>query len=666
MEATPLDKKITRWLLPALVFMAVLAAFSPCLDNGFVGWDDDVYLLSNTAFRGLGWAQLRWMFTGRSFGRFGLYQPATWLSFGLDYKLWGLEPWGYHLTNILLHAAAAVLFYFVCLRLFEKAAPRAGCDARALGAAAAALAFAVHPLRVESVAWATERKDVLSGALLIACVWAYLEERLAISWCLFALSLSAKASGIFLPAALLVLDAYPLRRRGRWAEKIPFVLLAAASAAATLRARAAMAPGHEFTRVNAAWRAGQVFYGLAAYPMKTLWPTALSAYYPPRPWFGSWLPQAALLGALASTAAWALWALRKRLPAVSAAAAWSALALAPVSGIVQHGLTFSMFDRYTYLPSLGWSALLGGAVLMAVRGGRRSVLAAAGLLLVAWGGLTWRRSIVWRDSLSLWGDAARVEPSAMALDHLAVAQGAAGKAVAAVASEESALALDPSYAMAYSNLGLAMRSTGRNDRAQAVWRLGLSLDPDSALIQSQLGELLCAEKTSCGSEGLALLRKAVEHGAGDQARDALGAAFVRVGDAASARRVYEEALAADGGDAVAHVNLGLLLDAAGERAAARAHYRRALRDRDQRAAAHADWGNSLLAQGLLDEAAVHYGEALRLDPGLVPAQVNLGNILARHGRFAEAAQRYRSALKKDPGSLEARANLAAVRRAVVR
>ena len=662
MVASLLEKKLARWAPPALVFFAVLAAFAPCLDNGFV-WDDEFYLLSNRSFRGLGPAQLRWMFTTH---RFGLYHPLTWLSFGLDYKMWGLESWGYHLTNILLHAAAAVIFYFVCRSLFEKAAPKAGADATALGATVAALVFAVHPLRVESVAWVTERKDVLAGALLLACVWAYIEERVAASWCLFALSLGAKASGVFLPAALLVLDAYPLRRRGRWLEKIPFVLLAAGAAAANLGARAEMDQLNHPAPVNAAWRFGQVFYGLAVYPLKTLWSTTLSAYYPPRPWFGAWFPNAAALGLLAAVAAWVLWSARKRFPALAAAAAWYVLALAPVSGIVQMGVPHSIADRFTYLPNLAWAALFGGAFLL-IRGfSRRVLLVGSGLMLIFWGTLTRRQASIWRDSRSLWEAASIAEPSALAFDSLAVALGAAGESDAAVIADRHALQLDPSFATAYENMGLGLKALGRRDEAEEVWRRGLSVAPASAVLRARLGELLCAQKVACRREGLALLRRAVELGAVGTARDDLGAALARLGDSAGARREYEEALAADGDDAVAHVNLGLLLDAAGEREQARGHYRRALRDWDHRAAAQTDWGNSLLAQGRLDEADFHYAEAIRIDPGMTTALVNSGNILARRGRYADAASRYLAALKKDPGSSEARANLAAVLRAAGR
>jgi tetratricopeptide (TPR) repeat protein len=659
METSRLEKTLSRWAPPALVFFAALAAFAPCLGNDFVGWDDDLYLLKNTAFRGLGWEQLHWMFTTR---RFGLYQPLTWLSFGLDYKLWGLEPWGYHLTNLLLHATAAVLFYFICLKLFEKAVPKAGGDALALGAGAAALAFAVHPLRVESVVWAVERKDVLSGALLLASVWAYLEERVALSCGLFALSLGAKASGVFLPAALLAFDVYPLRRPGRWREKTPFLAIAAGATAATMRAQSELAKLAPLPPINAASRVGQVFYGLAAFAMKTVWPASLSPYYPPRPWFGTWLPQTAVLAALGLAAAWAVWTQRRRYPEAAAAAIWTVLALGPVSGIVQQGVPHAFADRFTYLPSLGWCALFGGSFLPARGRSRGVLLAGTALLLAVWGALSWRQTMTWRDSLTLWSRAVQVEPSALAYDNLAVSQGAAGRADASVSSDRRALEIDSAYVKAYANYGLALKSTGRADAAEEAWRRGLSLAPESALLKPLLGELLCEKADSCRREGLALLRRSVEAGAAGKTRDDLAAALASLGDAPGARREYEAILAADGDDAIAHVNLGMLLDAAGERTKARNHYRKALRTWDQRAPAHADWGNSLLAEHRLDEAAFHYAEAIRIDPGLTPAQVNLGNVLARRGRYAEAAGRYRAALKKDPGSFEARANLSTVRR----
>src|SRR5260370_4631864 len=157
-------------IAPALVGLVTLLLFLPALGNGFVNWDDEVNLVSNPHYRGLGWAQLRWMF-GNTLG--GHYIPVTWLSFGLDYVLWGMRPAGYHATSVALHAANAILFYFVARRLLHAAVQADGRSV-ILGAAVAALLFSLHPLRVESVAWATERRDVLMGFFTLLCGLAYL------------------------------------------------------------------------------------------------------------------------------------------------------------------------------------------------------------------------------------------------------------------------------------------------------------------------------------------------------------------------------------------------------------------------------------------------------------------------------------------------------------
>jgi hypothetical protein len=155
-----------RWvsrLIPVLIALVTGAAFLPVLDNEFVNWDDEINLVYNLHYRGLGWQQLGWMWTTSHMGH---YIPLTWMTFGLDYLLWGMRPVGYHLTSLVLHAANAVVFYFVARRILGAALLGPANLNHLLGAfpaAFAALAFAIHPLRVESVAWATERRDVLSG-----------------------------------------------------------------------------------------------------------------------------------------------------------------------------------------------------------------------------------------------------------------------------------------------------------------------------------------------------------------------------------------------------------------------------------------------------------------------------------------------------------------------
>ena len=160
------------WLVPALIALVIFAAFLPALHNQFVNWDDDKNFLENPHYRGLGWTQLSWMWTTHM----GHYIPLTWMTLGLDYLLWGMNPVGYHLTNLLLHAANAVVFFFVVRRLLTRAlsSPSEHGYALAVSAGFAALLFAIHPLRVESVAWVTERRDVLSGLLYLSAILIYL------------------------------------------------------------------------------------------------------------------------------------------------------------------------------------------------------------------------------------------------------------------------------------------------------------------------------------------------------------------------------------------------------------------------------------------------------------------------------------------------------------
>ena len=168
--ASPPRRWRSSFVVPAALALTTFIVFLPALKAGFVNWDDDTNFLDNANYRGLGLAQLQWMFTTFLMGH---YIPFTWMTFGLDYVLWGMNPAGYHLSNILLHAANAVLFYFIALHLLRlnvPVCPADGPSAPILGSALATLLFAVHPLRAESVAWITERRDVLSGLFCLAAV----------------------------------------------------------------------------------------------------------------------------------------------------------------------------------------------------------------------------------------------------------------------------------------------------------------------------------------------------------------------------------------------------------------------------------------------------------------------------------------------------------------
>src|SRR5256886_11921328 len=261
------------WLVPVLIALVTVAAFLPALQNQFVSWDDAENFLDNPHYRGLGWTHLRWMWTTH----LGHYIPLTWMTLGLDYLLWGMNPVGYHLTSLLLHAANAVVFFFVVRRILKRALPSPSERGHALAVSAgfAALVFAIHPLRVESVAWVTERRDVLSGLFYLSAILIYLWacERGArgrgwywLSVAVFGCALLSKSMVVNLPVVLVILDVYPLRRLGGavgwlsesarrvYVEKIPFLLPAGTTSAITPLAPASHHPHVSLVQTRAPGR----------------------------------------------------------------------------------------------------------------------------------------------------------------------------------------------------------------------------------------------------------------------------------------------------------------------------------------------------------------------------------------------------------------------------
>ncbi len=364
-------------LVPMALAAAAAVAFLPILGNGFVDWDDTRNFLGNPHYRGLGWTQLRWMATESHHGHF---VPLAWLTLALDYVVWGMKPAGYHLTSLVIHAAATAVFYFVARALIVRATPVAA-GAATTGAAAAALLFGLHPLRVESVAWATERRDVLLGLFFLLTVLAYVRSTAATGarrrWLLGAsvaahlAALLSKSITITAPLVLVLLDIYPLRRlpgaSNRWAsrsaarvlgEKLPHAALSAAQALLTYQFFRA-----DFGAVGRLlhWHEGlaRILLSLWFYPLKTLVPVGLSPLYE-APVSPSLIDPSVLWAATGITLVTALgWLLRHRCSGVATAWASYIIMLAPVSGAASLGHHLTA-DRYSYLPCLGFAVLAGG------------------------------------------------------------------------------------------------------------------------------------------------------------------------------------------------------------------------------------------------------------------------------------------------------------------
>jgi tetratricopeptide (TPR) repeat protein len=485
----------TRIAAYVLVVAAALVCFWPAVGGEFLDWDDGYLLVHNPYYRGFDAVHLGWMFTTFHMGH---YHPLTWMSFALDHALWGVDPRGYHLTNVVLHVANAALVLALASMVLARAD---AARANRLGAATlAALLFAVHPLRVESVAWATERRDVLSAFFLLLTTIAWLRwtdpgERArgrwyAVALLCFALSLGAKAVGMTLPAVLLVLDVWPLRRLGdppdRRAglrlvvEKLPFVVLALAAAVLAFRAQQASGAMATAAHVTVLQRAVQATYGLAFYVRKSILPTRLSAAYLLDEHLDPSAARYALsvLGVAAGAAV--VLVLRRRWPAGVVAFVCYAILVSPVLGLTQSGIQI-VADRYSYLPCLPLVLLVAagfGRVPATTASGR--ALAAAALIVVAVLGVQTRRQVrVWHDSLALWDHTIAVDPENwLAYNVRGTRYEELGDLDRAVADYDVSLRLNPSYATAYNNRGHARLGQGEVDAAVDDWTRALALRPD--------------------------------------------------------------------------------------------------------------------------------------------------------------------------------------------
>ena len=513
------------WLLLALVCACALAAFLPALGAGFVDWDDDRNLVDNPNYRGLGPRQLHWMLTATWMGH---YIPLTWITFGANYVAGGMDPRSYHLGNLLLHAANAGVFFLVARRLLARAG---GAQAVDWGAAAAAMLFALHPLRVESVAWVTERRDVLCAFFYLSSVLAYLRgvegggrlrgRWLAVSLAALVAALLSKAMAMTLPLTLLVLDWYPLRRRalgGRAliTEKVGHFALAGAAAVVASWAvtRGAAWTGYDTYGLGA--RLAMTAYAFWFYPWKLVWPVGLSPLYelPAR----VELTEARFLWPALAVAliTLVLLAARRRWPGALAAWLHSMVVLAPVSGVAHAGYQLA-HDRYSYFSGLGFAVLAGGAVAWLIgqrERGRvsRPVMAAAmggaALALLGLGIGTWQHTRIWRDSASLWRAAVAADPACALCRHkLGNLLLAARRYPEAEAELRRAAALRPERAGPHVSLGALLVEQGRYPEADAALRHALELSPHSAEALANLGALRARQGRN--GEAIALLRGAL-------------------------------------------------------------------------------------------------------------------------------------------------------------
>jgi Flp pilus assembly protein TadD len=598
-----------RLLIAVAIALLAIAVFWQVLGHPFVSFDDDEYVTANpVVLGGLSKSGLAWAFSTMHFTN---WHPLTWLSHMVDVELFGLNPRGHHLTSLLLHALNSTLLFLLLSRMTGANWP----------SAFAAAAFAVHPLRVESVAWIAERKDVLGGFFWILTMGAYVRytERTTL-WrylcvvLLFALGLMAKPMLVTLPFALLLLDYWPLSRFPRWgaflgrfpdgsvqsggpgllAEKIPLFLLTVVSCVFTYTASSYGGALIDHGKLPFPVKATNALVSYAIYIGKTVWPSSLAVFYPhpdaiPSEWT---ITGAAALAAIA--VAVTIWH-GKRLPYLAVGLLWFAGTLIPVIGLVQVG-SQGMADRYTYIPSIGLfiAAAWGIRDLSAGWRIRKQVLACLfGVVIVALSAVTLRQLTYWSSNTSLFSHAIEVTSgNFLAESNLGVALETQGKTEEAITHYRKAIAIRPTYVDARYNLAVALARLGRTDEAIASYRKTLEYDPRHA---------------------------------------------------------------------PAHNNLGFLLAGRGNLDAAIAEYKEAIRIQGTFLLAYNNLGAALGRQGKLDESIWHFSQAARINPQDVMTHLNLGVAWQMKGDLGTALYHFREAQRLRPGDPDIARQLEAIR-----
>jgi Flp pilus assembly protein TadD len=662
--------RVPAWLLAVLLALMTIALYWPATQYDFVSLDDPDYVTSNVHVQnGLTLGGMEWAFLNPVSAN---WHPLTMLSHMLDCQLFGLKPWGHHLTNLLLHALNTVLV-FLLLRSMTGALWRS---------ALVAALFGAHPLHVESVAWVAERKDVLSAfffLLTLLCWVRFVSESTVhsprsrvfygASLAMFALGLMSKAMLVTLPFVLLLLDYWPLKRftihdsrftiyKTLLLEKIPFFVLAAAASLVTLAVQkqgGAVITVEDYPMGD---RVENVLISYCRYLGKMFWPTDMAVFYP---YPGSWPLMEVLLAGVFLCGISAVFFLgRHRHPFLLVGWLWFVGTLVPVIGLVQVGKQ-SMADRYAYIPSLGLLVLIiwGAHELAGRRRHRVMALAVSGLAaIVLCLAVTRQQLAYWKDSEALFRHALNVtQNNYIAHNDLGITLVNQGKAGEAISHFEEAIRIKPNYAEQYGNLGIAFLKTGQTNEALEQFQKAVLVKPDDADAHYGLGGALLnqGQTDEAISEYQEAIRLKPDYA---DAHYNLGLALARKNQIDEAISQYQTALHLKPDSADAHYSLGIAFDNKNQFDEAVSQFQETLRLKPDDADTHVALGVVLLDKGQIDEAISQYQEALRLKPDDAAAHNKLGIALAQKNQIDVAIGQFQEAIRLKPDYTDAQKNLA--------
>jgi tetratricopeptide (TPR) repeat protein len=664
-------------ILALILVAATWAVYWPVKNHEFVNFDDHEYITENWVVqKGLSRESVAWAFTS-AFPTY--WHPLTWLSIMADVELFGLDPGRHHVSNVFLHTINAVLLFSVLLRM-------SGAMWRSFFVA---LLFALHPLHVESVAWATARKDVLSTFFLFLTIWAYqgytkkkTVKRYLLVLVPYGLGLMSKPMLVTLPFILLLMDYWPLgrlhfqepapqkkkkgkrpaaeERAGSSAvslvlEKLPFLGLALICTLAVSFLRMAGEPFVSFEMRPLTLRMANALVSYVGYLWQTIWPMDLAAYYP----FPVSLPSWQVAGSALLLAVISLGAIRSssRRPYFLVGWLWYLVTLLPVIGLIQWGMWPATADRFTYVSLIGVFIVAAWGIPEIIGGWKHKevILAASGGAAVLYFSVfTWFQLSHWQNSITLFTRALEVtENNYIAHNNVGVALKEKGEVDSAIRHYREAFRIFPFFSLVHANLGNALRDQGKVNEAVVHYQEALKARPTDEVVHHNFGVALAMKGHF--DEAILHFQEAIKvypYHPGTHFN--LGLALARQDRMDEAIACFSEAIRIKPAYPEALFNLGVAFDSQGKLEDAISYYQKGLELKAEDARLHYSLGMALARKGEIEKAARHFSEAIRLKPEFEEAHYNLGIANARLGKTREAAANFSEALRINPGFVEAK------------
>jgi tetratricopeptide (TPR) repeat protein len=670
-----------EFFIGAFLFLICLVVFSPVYHADFIHWDDDLNITGNPHIKEINRENLRWMFTDFAFMR--RYVPMSWLTWGVTAHIFGLNPRAFHLEGLLLHAINAVLLFVLLKKILSLASKEQNGTHATIAAAAGALLWAIHPLRVEVVAWANCQMYAQSLLLLMLSTLVYLravarqtanKALIFLSAFLFLLSLLSYPTGIAFVAVLLILDIFLLRRlpmdprrwfeasmRPLWLEKVPFIIATVAVAGVTLWARSHLSEfwktSDRIAEFGWASRLAQAFY---------IW-----AYYAWKPWVSfEWSPVYTqlvsfrvtdwpfVLSSLAVVGVTILlFAKRARWPWAFALWQCHLLLLIPMLGLTEH--PHYPNDRYNYIAAIVWSVLIAWVVQRLFVTKWKPAIALLGLFAVTLSVFSFQQTKIWRNSETLFGSVltklGREPYRADIYWRLGKTQASDKNIAGAIENFSRSLELAPASAPVHVSLAEAYLANQETNAALKEYELAVKYDDRNALAHYNLGVLL--EQQNKSADALPHLQKATEIDPNNaDALNSLSRCLAQSGQIDQAMKAVRRVLELDPGHPFANFNLGNALMQQRKIPEALDHFVQAVKSKPDFADAHSQLGTCLAMSGHVGDALPHFVEAARLKPN--PATfLSIGMASAQSGKFNEAVKAYKEALRMNPDFVAALMNL---------